>query len=191
MTCNGAAIRFTWPWLAGLVLLTLVPLAASLLLSFTRWDGFSERDIEWVGLQHILTDCRDHKCNRILLYKLDRLSRNTEATLALFRELTELGVEVVCVSQGITFDKSPMGKFTMTIFAAVAELESSHISERVLAGQSVARANGQKSGGSKPSKAKRLRLQRKIDAGKSVATCAAELGIARSSVYGMMERMSA
>ena len=52
MTRNGAAIRFTWPWLTGLVLLTLIPLAASLLLSFTRWDGFSERDIEWVGLQH-------------------------------------------------------------------------------------------------------------------------------------------
>ena len=52
MNRNGAAIRFTWPWLTGLILLTLIPLAASLLLSFTRWDGFSERDIEWVGLQH-------------------------------------------------------------------------------------------------------------------------------------------
>jgi len=52
MTRNGAAIRFVWPWLTGLILLTLIPLAASLLLSFTRWDGFSERDIEWVGLQH-------------------------------------------------------------------------------------------------------------------------------------------
>ncbi len=39
MTRNGAAIRFTWPWLTGLMLLTLVPLAASLLLSFTRWVG--------------------------------------------------------------------------------------------------------------------------------------------------------
>ncbi len=52
MNRNGAAIRFTWPWLTGLILLTLIPLAASLLLSLTQWDGFSERDIEWVGLQH-------------------------------------------------------------------------------------------------------------------------------------------
>ncbi len=32
--------------------MTLLPLAASLLLSFTQWDGFSERDIQWVGEQN-------------------------------------------------------------------------------------------------------------------------------------------
>ena len=52
MTPLRRALPFTWPWFVGLVLLTLAPLAASLMLSFTEWNGFSERDIRWVGLQN-------------------------------------------------------------------------------------------------------------------------------------------
>ncbi|MCK4626857.1 MAG: sugar ABC transporter permease [Phycisphaerae bacterium] len=41
---------FALPWIVGVVLLTLLPMAASALLSFTRWDGLAWGDIEWVGL---------------------------------------------------------------------------------------------------------------------------------------------
>ena len=45
--------KFALPWLIGLVGLTLVPAAISLLLSFTRWDGLSLRSgIEWAGTDH-------------------------------------------------------------------------------------------------------------------------------------------
>ncbi len=44
------ALLFAAPWLAGLVILSIGPMFASLILSFTRWDGLSFSDgIEWVG----------------------------------------------------------------------------------------------------------------------------------------------
>jgi len=38
------------PWFVGLFGLTLLPMIASILLSFTQWDGVSLREIRWVGL---------------------------------------------------------------------------------------------------------------------------------------------
>jgi len=43
---------FALPWMIGVVLLTLLPMLASVVLSFTRWDGLRWADIEWVGLNH-------------------------------------------------------------------------------------------------------------------------------------------
>lgn len=158
-----------------------------------RWmqDKRTGRNTKRDSLQTILADCRNGTCKQILLYRLDRLARNTIETLEMFEELTTLGVRVVCVSQGLVFDNSATGTLMLTLWAALAQHESMLISERVIQGQAVAKKNGKHWGGSKPSKLKRLKLQRKLDAGKSIAECAAELGIARSSVYGMMQRMSA
>jgi len=43
------AATFVGPWMAGAVALTLLPMLASLLLSFTQWDGLSIDSIQWVG----------------------------------------------------------------------------------------------------------------------------------------------
>jgi multiple sugar transport system permease protein len=45
-------LRFALPWLVGVIGLTLVPMVASVLLSFTRWDGLALADIRWVGFDH-------------------------------------------------------------------------------------------------------------------------------------------
>lgn len=116
-------------------------------------DKKTGRNMRRPQLQKIIADCRAKKCSCILLYKLDRIARNTRQTLELFDELTSLGVTVICVTQNLTFDNSAMGKFMLPIFAAVAELESDHISERVKAGQKVARANGVIWGGQTPTAA--------------------------------------
>ena len=48
-----AAYLFAGPYLVGLVVLLLVPLAASLALSFVRWDGVGGLDrAQWVGTTH-------------------------------------------------------------------------------------------------------------------------------------------
>jgi len=41
---------FATPWLIGFVVLTALPMAASLLLSFTDWSGLNVEQIRWVGL---------------------------------------------------------------------------------------------------------------------------------------------
>ena len=46
-------LPFALPWLVGLIGMTLIPAAISLLLSFTRWDGLSMLDgIDWAGTDH-------------------------------------------------------------------------------------------------------------------------------------------
>lgn len=45
-------VWFAMPWFVGLFGLTLLPMVASLLLSFVRWDGVSTDSLEWVGLRH-------------------------------------------------------------------------------------------------------------------------------------------
>jgi len=156
-------------------------------------DKKTGRNMRRPQLQTIIADCRAGKCNRILLYKLDRLARNTRETLNLFQELTDLGVQVICVTQNLTFDNTAMGKFMLSIFAAVAELESDHISERVKAGQAVARENGVTWGGQEPTaqdKRKRLKIQKSVDKIGASAT-AEKHGVSRQAVYQMLERMSA
>lgn len=44
---------FALPWLMGLFGLTLGPVAASLAVSLTRWDGLSlSEGFAWVGIEH-------------------------------------------------------------------------------------------------------------------------------------------
>lgn len=43
---------FALPWMFGMVMLTLLPMAASMVLSITRWDGLSFDSIEWVGVEN-------------------------------------------------------------------------------------------------------------------------------------------
>jgi multiple sugar transport system permease protein len=43
---------FASPWLVGFFLLVAFPMVASLLLSFTEWNGISLSQIRWVGLEN-------------------------------------------------------------------------------------------------------------------------------------------
>ncbi|MGB2819720.1 MAG: hypothetical protein WBF17_01970, partial [Phycisphaerae bacterium] len=43
---------FASPWLIGFLGLTLLPMIASLLLSFCQWKGLDLSEIEWVGTAH-------------------------------------------------------------------------------------------------------------------------------------------
>lgn len=57
---QGSGAWFALPWLGGLLLLTALPVAASLLISLVRWDGLSlTGNLEWAGFEHyrkIITD---------------------------------------------------------------------------------------------------------------------------------------
>ncbi len=48
-TSTGTFLKFLSPWLVGTSVLVLLPVIASLVLSFTSWDGLSIHDIHWVG----------------------------------------------------------------------------------------------------------------------------------------------
>ncbi len=99
---------------------------------------------------------RDYAC--ILVWKFDRFARSVSHLIKALEEFNHLGIRFISVQDQVDTN-SPMGKAMFTIIAAMAELESSLISERVKAGMQAAKARGKRVG--RP--ATPARLVRKIE----------------------------
>ena len=95
------------------------------------------------GLDALLERCALGGVDLVLVVKLDRLGRSVINVVGLVKELAEMGVAVVCTSQGIDTRKSnPCGALILSIMAAFAEFERDIIRERTVAGLVAARAAG-------------------------------------------------
>ena len=77
----------------------------------------------------------------IVVESISRFARNTRDLLELVERLTAKGVEFVSKKESID-TSSPTGKFMLTVFGAVAELERAYILERQKEGIAVAKAKG-------------------------------------------------
>ena len=90
-----------------------------------KWfeDYATGRNLNRKQLSKNIDDCKAGKCDQIIMYKLDRLGRNAVDTVQVIRDLVDHGVKIVCISQGFTFDDSAMGRFVLTLMAAIAELD--------------------------------------------------------------------
>lgn len=73
--------------------------------------------------------------------KLDRLARSAHAFLELAARAENEGWSLVVLDLGLDMT-SPLGRFTATILAAVAELERDLIAQRVREGMAAAKAQG-------------------------------------------------
>ena len=156
-----------------------------------RWfeDYATGRNLKRKQLSKIIADCKAGKCDQIIMYKLDRLGRNAVQTVQVIRDLVDAGVKIVCVSQGFTFDDSAMGRFILTLMAAIAELESDHISERTKAGLAVAVAKGKRLGAA-PDQRKRKKLSRMKEKGLSLSQMAEATNTTPQSVHAMLKRIA-
>ena len=85
------------------------------------------------------------KFDVVMVWRFDRLSRSVIHFLQTVEELQRLNVDFVSHEQ--SFDTTtPMGRFCLTMFGALAELERAVIRERVVVGLEYARTRGTKSG---------------------------------------------
>jgi DNA invertase Pin-like site-specific DNA recombinase len=96
-------------------------------------------------LQALMRAARSHKFDCVLVWKFDRFARNVAHLLSALEEFQHLGIRFVSVQDQVD-TASPMGKAMFTIMSAMAELESSLISERVKAGMEAARVRGKRLG---------------------------------------------
>ena len=82
------------------------------------------------GFNRMIKDCEKGKINTILTKEVSRFARNTVDTLNYTRQLSQLGVNIIFMNDGIdTSDKD--GELRLTIMASIAQEESRKISERV------------------------------------------------------------
>lgn len=96
--------------------------------------GFSGGNINRPALQQLITDVKLGRVQKVLVYKLDRLSRSQKDTLSLIEDVfLAHGADFVSLSEN--FDTgTPFGRAMIGILAVFAQLEREQIKERMSMG---------------------------------------------------------
>ena len=113
-------------------------------LDVTEWycdEGVSGRTETRPELDRLMQAARRREFSCVVVWKFDRFARSASHLIRALDEFNHLGIRFVSVQDHIDTD-SPMGRAMFTIIGAMAELESSLISERVRAGMAVAKEDG-------------------------------------------------
>ena len=93
-------------------------------------EGFSGGNLKRPAFQRMMADVRKRKFKAIVVYRLDRISRNISDFTGLIDELTKLNVSFVSIRE--QFDTStPMGRAMMFIISVFSQLERETIAERI------------------------------------------------------------
>ncbi len=93
-------------------------------------EGFSGKNTDRPGYGRLMEDVRSNLLDLVIVYKLDRISRNVQDFSNTFAVFQEHNVGFVSVKE--SFDTStPIGRTVMYILAAFAQLERETTSERV------------------------------------------------------------
>lgn len=95
-------------------------------------SGYS---IERKNYLRLLEDCRQRKVDALVVWRLDRFTRNTSAGLAALSDLTvKLGIPVFSVMEGQIDFNDPNNKLMNTFLVGMAEFERNRIQQRVMPG---------------------------------------------------------
>ena len=93
-------------------------------------EGFSGGNLNRPAFQRMLRAARNHEISAIVVYRLDRISRNISDFSALIEELSRLNVAFISIRE--QFDTgSPMGRAMMYIASVFSQLERETIAERI------------------------------------------------------------
>jgi len=79
--------------------------------------------------------------DKLIVDSISRFARNTKDLLELVEQLNDKGVEFVSLKERID-TTTPTGKFMLTVFGAVAQLERDYIHERQAEGIAIAKEQG-------------------------------------------------
>lgn len=111
--------------------------------------GYSAKSTERPAYQQMMSRLRDREFSHLLVWKIDRISRNLIDFSEMYNELKKLGVTFVSKNEQFQTD-TPMGEAMLKIILVFAELERKMTSERV-SSVMISRANkGQWNGGKVP-----------------------------------------
>lgn len=91
--------------------------------------GYSGKNISRPELQRLITDIELDKVGKVIVYKLDRISRSITDFYKLFEIMQKHNCDFVSATE--PFDTTGMGVFVMGMLALFAELERKNIQKRV------------------------------------------------------------
>ena len=101
-------------------------------------DKMSGKDTNRPQLKEMLAFLREGDC--LVVESISRLARSVRDLLSITDELNTKGITLVSKKENLD-TSSPQGRFTLTIFGAIAELEREQILQRQREGIEIAKAN--------------------------------------------------
>jgi DNA invertase Pin-like site-specific DNA recombinase len=168
----------------------------------SSFDQNPERQLEHVQVDKVFTDKASGKDTRrpqldallafvregdkVVVHSMDRLARNLDDLRRLVHSLTQRGVHIEFVKEGLSFtgEDSPMANLMLSVMGAFAEFERALIRERQREGISLAKQRGAYRGRKKALAPDRVvELRRRAAAGEKKAPLAREFGISRETLY--------
>ncbi|MGM0807377.1 MAG: recombinase family protein [Bacillota bacterium] len=94
-------------------------------------EGESAKNLDRPQLQKLIEEVRENQLSRVIVTKLDRLSRKLSDLLQLIELFQSHKVSFISISE--SFDtNTPSGRLTLQVLGAVAEFERERIRERVV-----------------------------------------------------------
>lgn len=130
----------------------------------------------------------------VVVWRLDRLSRNQKDGINTLADWCDKGVRVVSVTQQLDL-AGATGRLIAGVLFAVAEMELEAIKERQAIGIAAAKAKGvyKRNGNRRRGyrKADREKVLRLYNEGRKVTSIARELGIGRTTVYSYLKETDA
>ena len=106
-------------------------------------DKMSGKDTNRPQLQLMLEYVREGDV--VVVSDFSRLARSTKDMLQIVNELTDKGVGLISLKENVDTD-TPQGRFMLTVFAALAELERETILQRQREGIAIAKKEGKYKG---------------------------------------------
>ena len=147
-------------------------------------DKASGKDIHRPQLEELLAFVREG--DTVVVHSMDRLARNLDDLRRLVQGLTQRGVHIEFVKEGLTFtgEDSPMANLMLSVMGAFAEFERTLIRERQREGIALAKQRGAYRGRKKSLGPEQVAdLRRRAAAGEKKARLAREFGISRETLY--------
>ncbi|GAA3743897.1 recombinase family protein [Leifsonia bigeumensis] len=143
--------------------------------------GVSGSKMSRPGLDAMLADVQPG--DTIVVFKLDRIGRSTAHVAQLISELTEKGIFIESISDGLN-SSTPTGRAMLQMLAIFAEMERSFISERTVAGLAAAKAQGRVGGRPRAMDSATARKAQTLrNSGESVPEIAKTLSVSIATVY--------
>lgn len=154
-------------------------------------DKATGRTMDRPGWRRLESAIDRGEISRLLVWRLDRLGRTASGLTALFDKLAACRVALVSIRDGLDLSTAA-GRMMANVLASVAAYENEVRSERIVAGQSAARAAGKRWGGSR--KGRRLKvteeqiaaIQRMAADGATKVAMARATGLSRPTVYAVL-----
>jgi DNA invertase Pin-like site-specific DNA recombinase len=147
-------------------------------------DKASGKDTQRPELERLLAFVREG--DTVVVHSMDRLARNLDDLRRIVQGLTQRGVRMEFVKEGLAFtgEDSPMANLMLSVMGAFAEFERALIRERQREGIVLAKQRGAYRGRKKSLNSEQIaKLKQRVAAGDQKTLVARDFGISRETLY--------